>query len=119
MSGCGLQLLVGSGIGLKCHDVPASTIIYAANHGVPVVRNVATFPAPPPPKQAAEFFQGLDGLKKQKKSFSVLLTEMQRRRGAKRTEEGKLKYDKIITDLSRILALLKQKKVRSLPSRYF
>ena len=40
-------------------------------------------------EQATEFFQGVDALKKQKRSFAVLLQEMKRRKNTKKTPEGR------------------------------
>lgn len=57
-----------------------------------------------------EFFTILAGLKKEQQRIKLLLESMQKRQEAKRTVEGKQKYDTIINDLSRILALFRQKK---------
>ena len=72
----------------------------------------------PPHKNAAElsgvvrdeFFATLARLKKDQQRIKLLLESMQKRQEAKRTVEGKQKYDTIIDDLSRILALFRQKK---------
>jgi len=57
-----------------------------------------------------EFFGILKDLKKDQQRIKLLLESMQKRQEAKRTVEGKQKYDTIIDDLTRILALFRQKK---------
>eukprot|EP00039_Didymoeca_costata_P033420 m.42241 g.42241 ORF g.42241 m.42241 type:complete len:396 (-) comp9860_c0_seq3:104-1291(-) len=60
---------------------------------------------------ALEFFNGLERLRKHRRAFAVLLQEMERRRNLKDSEQLKQKYNQIIRDLTRVLVLLKQKKL--------
>jgi hypothetical protein len=72
-------------------------------------------PAPAAPASlsgvvAAEFLDALSKLKKDRNKIAMLLEGMQKRQEQKRTVDGKQKYDTIINDLSRMLAMLREKK---------
>lgn len=60
--------------------------------------------------EATEFFAWLGNLKKHKPTFNILLKEMTNRRDAQTTVADREKYQKVVNDLNRILALFKQKK---------
>lgn len=60
--------------------------------------------------EATEFFNWLNGLKKHKPTFVILLKEMTTRRDKQTTAFEREKYEKVVNDLTRLLQLLKQKK---------
>eukprot|EP00040_Diaphanoeca_grandis_P043772 m.269046 g.269046 ORF g.269046 m.269046 type:complete len:370 (-) comp81924_c0_seq1:304-1413(-) len=61
--------------------------------------------------EAEEFFKWLATLKKHKATFSILLKEMTSRRDSQTTVADRQRYTKVVTDLSRLLHLFKQKRV--------
>jgi len=60
--------------------------------------------------EAEEFFKWLAALKKHKATFSILLKEMTTRRDSQTTVTDRQRYTKVVTDLSRLLQLFKQKR---------